>query len=153
MLVIKSTTVDQSTSPNPPNSFGKVNKTFVHFVVEFLSLSLLFDCWFDHSSQTSPAPFAKKVPREIYRDLTRNRNAIVNYCIHHGLGITGMYDLLLINLYISNFFTFKFICFNDFLFINLYTSKLLTFNLYVFFINLYKFNLLTLNLYVLPPSA
>jgi hypothetical protein len=58
MLGIKCTTVDQSTYPNSLNSFGNVNKTFAHFVVEFLSVSLLFDCWFDHSSQTSPALFA-----------------------------------------------------------------------------------------------
>jgi hypothetical protein len=78
MLVIKSTTVDQSTSSDSPNSFGKVNKTFAHFGVELLSVNLFFDCWFNHSSQISPAPYTKKVPDEIYRDLTTNRNAIVN---------------------------------------------------------------------------
>jgi hypothetical protein len=65
MLVIKPTTVDQSTSPNSPNSFGKVNKTFACFVVELLSIILLFDCWFNHSFQTLPAPYAKQVPVEI----------------------------------------------------------------------------------------
>ncbi len=50
MLVIKSTTVDQSSSPNSANLFGKVNKTFACFVVESLSVNLHFDCWFNHSS-------------------------------------------------------------------------------------------------------
>jgi hypothetical protein len=108
MLVIKSTTVDQSTSPNSPNSFGKVNKTFACVVLEFLSVSLLFDCWFDHSSQTSsPAPFTKNVSDDIYRDLTRSRNVIVNYCLCHEIGYYGMYNLQLIYLYISNLLTFN----------------------------------------------
>jgi hypothetical protein len=100
MLAIQSTSVDQSTFPNTPNSFGKVNMTFAHFVVEFLSVSLLFAFWVSDSSQTSPATFAKNVLDEIYRDLRRNRNVIVNYCLCHEIGLYGMYNLLCINLYI-----------------------------------------------------
>jgi hypothetical protein len=89
MLAIESTTVDQSTSPNSPNSFGKVNWSFACFVLEFLSVSLLFDCWFDHSSQTAPAPYTKDLYHEIKIDLKRNRNLIVEYLLHHQLGHYG----------------------------------------------------------------
>jgi hypothetical protein len=89
---------DQVYHCGSPNSFGKVNKTFAHFVVELLSVNLLFDCWFNHSSQTSPAPYAKKVPDEIYRDLPTYRDAIVNYCICNELGTTVVYDFMFIHL-------------------------------------------------------
>jgi hypothetical protein len=107
MLVIKSTTVDQSSPPDSPNLFGKVNKTFARFVVEFLSVNLLFDCWFNHSSQTSPALYAKEVPDEIYRDLMASKHAIVSYCICHELGSTDMYDLMIIILYLLKLHLFN----------------------------------------------
>jgi hypothetical protein len=74
MSAIKSSTVDERSSPNSPNLYGKVNKTFAHFVVELLAVNLLLDCWFNHSSQTSTAPYAMNVPDEIYRDLTTNKD-------------------------------------------------------------------------------
>ncbi len=100
MLAIKSSTVNQRSSPDSPNSYGKVDKTFAHFVVELLAVNLLFDCWFNHSSQTSPTPYASNVPDEIYRDLTTNRDLIVSYCICHELGTTGMFDVTIIILYL-----------------------------------------------------
>jgi hypothetical protein len=44
MLAIKVSTVDERSSPNSPNLYGKVNKTFAHFAVELLAVNLLFDC-------------------------------------------------------------------------------------------------------------
>ncbi len=101
VVVIKSTAVDQSTSPNSSNSFGKVKKNCL-LCCWILVSKLLFDCRFDHSSQTLPAPFAKSVSDEIFRDSTRNRDVIVNYCLCHEFGLYGMYNLLFINLYTSN---------------------------------------------------
>jgi hypothetical protein len=92
MSAIKASTVDEHSSPDSPDLYGKVNKTFACFVVELLAVNLLFDCWFYHSSQTSPAPYASYVPDEIYRDLTYNRDLIVSYCICRELGTTGMLD-------------------------------------------------------------
>jgi hypothetical protein len=66
LLAIKASTVDAHSSPDSPNLYGKVNKTFAHFVVEMLAVNLLFDCWFNHSSQSSPAPYASYVPDVIY---------------------------------------------------------------------------------------
>ncbi len=92
MLAIKASTVDDRSSPDSPNSYGKVNKTFAHFVVEMLAVNLLFGCWFHHSSQSLPTPFASYVPDEIYSDLTYNRDLIVSYCIPREIGTTGMFD-------------------------------------------------------------
>ncbi len=92
MLAIKASTVDERSSPDSPNSYGKVNKTFAHFVDEMLAVNLLFDCWFYHSSQSSPAPYASYVPDEICNDLTYNRGLIVSYRICREIGITGMFD-------------------------------------------------------------
>ena len=92
MLVIKASTVDERSFPDSPNWYGKVNKTFACFVVEMLAVNLLFDCWFYHSSQSSPAPYASYVPDEIYNDLTYNRDLIVSDCICCDIGTTGMFD-------------------------------------------------------------
>ncbi len=92
MLAIKASTVDERSSPDSPNSYGKVTKTFAPFVVEMLAVNLLFDCWFNHSSQSSPAPYASYVPDEIYNDLTYNKGLIVRYCIFREIGTTGMFD-------------------------------------------------------------
>jgi hypothetical protein len=98
MLVIKSSTVNERSSPNSINSYGKVNTTFAHFVVELLAVNLLFDCWFN--PLISPNPYGSKVPDEIYRDLTSNRDLMVSYCICHKLGTTAMFDLMVIILYL-----------------------------------------------------
>jgi hypothetical protein len=152
MLVIKASTVDERCSPNSPSSYGKVNKTFAHFVVELLVVNLLFDCWFNHSSHTSPAPYSSKVPDEIYRDLTTNRDLIVSYCIRHELGSTGMFDLSTIILYLltvnsTNLYVFWLVthqfaliviifiqieCLNNVVMFNSYLLNLRTFNLYAF---------------------
>ncbi len=92
MLASKASTVDECSSPDSPNSYGKINKTFACFVVEMLAVNLLFGCWFYHSSQSSPTPYASYVPDEIYSDLTYNRDLIVSYCICCETGTTGMFD-------------------------------------------------------------
>jgi hypothetical protein len=78
MLAIKASTGNERSPSNSPNSYGKVNMTFARFDVELLAVNLHFDCWFNHSYQTSTAPYASKVPDEIYRDLTTNRDLIVS---------------------------------------------------------------------------
>jgi hypothetical protein len=117
-----------------------------------LAVNLLFDCWFNHSSQTLPASYSSNIPDEIYKDLTYNRELIVNYCIHHEIGTTGMFDLIIIILYILSFypinlyvfrlvihqlvfivFTFiQIVCLINVVMFNLYMLNLRTFNLYAF---------------------
>jgi hypothetical protein len=92
MLAIKASTNDERSSPESPNLYGKVNKTFACFVVVMLAVNLLFDCWFNHSSQSSPTPYASYIPDGIYNDLTYNRYLILRYLICHEIGTTGMFD-------------------------------------------------------------
>ncbi len=40
------------------NSFGKVNVNFSHFVIDFLSMLLLFDIYSDHNTNASSTPWA-----------------------------------------------------------------------------------------------
>jgi len=39
-----------------PNCFGKPNKLFCRFVIEYIAMSLYFDYWGEHSAATGPAP-------------------------------------------------------------------------------------------------
>jgi hypothetical protein len=55
MLLIQETT---NADVFHSNSFGKVNANFAHFVIDFLSLLLLFDAYTDHNANASPAPWA-----------------------------------------------------------------------------------------------
>ncbi len=152
MLAIMASTLDERSSPDSPNLYGKVKKTFACVVVELLAVNFLFVCWFNHSSQSLPAPYPSNILDEIYIDLTYNRELIVNYCICHEIGITGMFDFTFIILYkLSlhpiNLFVFRLVphqlvfivftfiqivCLNDVVMFNLYTSNLHTFKSYVF---------------------
>ncbi len=55
MLLIKETT---NADVFHSNSIGKVNTHFAHFVIDFLSMLLLFDAYTDHNKNASPAPWA-----------------------------------------------------------------------------------------------
>jgi hypothetical protein len=55
MLLIKETT---KADVFHSNSFGRVIANFAHFVIDFLSMLLLFDTYTDHNANASPAPWA-----------------------------------------------------------------------------------------------
>ena len=55
MLLIKETT---NADVFHPNSFGKDNAHFACFVIDFLSMLLLFDAYTDHNENASPSPWA-----------------------------------------------------------------------------------------------
>ena len=55
MVLIKSTSENQTLHHN---SFGRVNKMFVHFVIDYIALSLLTDAYVVHKTGVSPAPYA-----------------------------------------------------------------------------------------------
>jgi hypothetical protein len=54
MLLIKETT---NADVFHSNSFSKVNAHFARFVIDFLSILLLFDGYTDHNANASPAPW------------------------------------------------------------------------------------------------
>ena len=39
------------------NCFGKPNKIFCRFVIEYIAMSLFFDYWGEHAAAHAPAPF------------------------------------------------------------------------------------------------
>jgi hypothetical protein len=55
MLLIKEAT---NSDVFHSNSFGKINAHFARFVIDFLSMLLLFDAFTDHNANASPAPWA-----------------------------------------------------------------------------------------------
>ncbi len=55
MLIIKEAT---NADVFHSNSFGKVNANFARFVIDFLSMLLLFDAYSDHKENAAPAPWA-----------------------------------------------------------------------------------------------
>jgi hypothetical protein len=63
------------------NSCGQVNKKFSWFVIDFLSVQLVFNNWYPFSTQFAQSPFAKQVPKEVMQTLKRNQLIIINICI------------------------------------------------------------------------
>jgi hypothetical protein len=53
------------------NSFGRVNKKLCRFIIDYVSLQVVFNNWYPFSTQVAPAPYAK---------MTRVQTAITNNC-------------------------------------------------------------------------
>jgi hypothetical protein len=54
------------------NSFGQVNKKFAWFVVDFISVQLVFNNWYPFSTQYASSPFAKNIPEGVEHALKKN---------------------------------------------------------------------------------
>jgi hypothetical protein len=67
------------------NSIGKPNHMFAWFVIDFLSMSILFDTFIEHRSLVAPMPF-KKVPmsEEEIIMLVHNKKILIKFCIGEG---------------------------------------------------------------------
>jgi len=67
------------------NSIGKPNHMFAWFVIDYLSMSILFDTFIEHRSLVAPMPF-KKVPmsEENIIMLVHNKKILVKYCLGQG---------------------------------------------------------------------
>jgi hypothetical protein len=63
------------------NLFGRVNKKFVRFVIDFISVLLVFNNWYPFSTQFAPSPFAKNIPEEVESALKNNQMILINICI------------------------------------------------------------------------
>ncbi len=91
MLKIKKSTIGQDIHVS---SFGKVNKTFCQFVVDFVSMALVFDAWSSHSSQFAPAPYVSGVPAAVYEHMQNNREIIEHYLQSNQVSYAGKIVLL-----------------------------------------------------------
>jgi hypothetical protein len=47
------------------HSFGQVNKKFAWFVINYISVQLVFNNWYPFSTQFAPSPFAMNFPEEV----------------------------------------------------------------------------------------
>jgi hypothetical protein len=63
------------------NSFGGVNKKFARFVINFISVQLVFNNWYPFLAQFAPSPFAKNIPKEVESALKNNQMILINICI------------------------------------------------------------------------
>jgi hypothetical protein len=63
------------------NSFGQVNKKFGWFVIDFISVLLVFNNWHLFLNQFAPSPFAKNIPEEVKQVLKKNHMILINICI------------------------------------------------------------------------
>jgi hypothetical protein len=74
------------------NSIGKPNKMFAHFVIDFLAMSLLFDCFHVHNSLVAPVPYYKKQPTSNEQQmLQHNQEILILFCIQHNPKIAQKY--------------------------------------------------------------
>ena len=107
MLKIKKSTIGHNIHVN---LFGKVNKTFCQFGVDFVSMALVLDVWSSHSSQFVPAPYISGVPAAINEHMQNNREIIVPYLQSNQVHYAGKIVLpefrpicILTNLYTYHF--------------------------------------------------
>ena len=63
------------------NSFGQVNKKFARFVIDFISVQLVFNNWYPFSTQFAPSPFAMNIPEEVKSALKNNQMILISICI------------------------------------------------------------------------
>ena len=63
------------------NSFGRVNKKFVRFFVDMLSLQLVFNNWYPFAAQVAPSPYSKVTPNEVSIALQRNQSILVSLAV------------------------------------------------------------------------
>jgi hypothetical protein len=63
------------------NSFGCVNKKFVRFFIDMLSLQLVFDNWYPFAAQVAPSPYSKVTPIEVTNAQNRNQSILVSLAV------------------------------------------------------------------------
>ncbi len=66
------------------NSFGKPNTMFAWFVIEFLSMLILFDTFINHCSLVAPMPFTDvALTAEQSEMFLHNKNILIKFCLEH----------------------------------------------------------------------
>jgi hypothetical protein len=74
------------------NSIGKPNKMFDRFVIDFLAMSLLFDCFHVHNSLVAPVTYAKKqLTSNEQQMLQHNQEILIMFCLQYNPKIAPKY--------------------------------------------------------------
>jgi hypothetical protein len=63
------------------NSFGRVNKKLCRFIIDYVSLQVVFNNWYPFSTQVAPAPCAKMTPENVITAIKRNQMICVSLCL------------------------------------------------------------------------
>ncbi len=58
-----------------------MNKKFAQFVINFISVQLVFNNWYPFLIQFAPSPFAKNISKEVKSALKNNQMILINICI------------------------------------------------------------------------
>jgi hypothetical protein len=67
------------------NSFGKPNRMFAWFVIDFLSMLILFDTFIDHRSLLAPLSFKNVSLSAAHMDmLVHNQKILIKFCLGQG---------------------------------------------------------------------
>ena len=81
MMTIKNSSVPPANEqPINVNSIGRVNKKLMRFIIDYVSLQLVFNNWYPFSTQVSEAPYAKMTPPDVMSAIKRNQMIFVSLC-------------------------------------------------------------------------
>ncbi len=80
MKLIKDSSAPKIAGPISSNSFGKVNKKFCCFVIDMLSVQLVFNNWYPFASQSAPSPYVKDTPEDVIRHISHNQKVLLSLC-------------------------------------------------------------------------
>jgi hypothetical protein len=80
MKLIKDSSAPNIAGPISSNSFGKVNKKFCPFVIDMLSVQLVFDNWYPFASQSAPSPYVKDLPKDVICHISHNQKVLLSLC-------------------------------------------------------------------------
>jgi hypothetical protein len=81
MKILKNSSSPKICGPTSLNSFGRVNKKFCRFVIDMLSVQLVFNNWYPFSAQSAPSPYVKETPRKVIDDIAHNQGVLVLLCV------------------------------------------------------------------------
>jgi hypothetical protein len=74
------------------NSIGKPNKMLTCFVIDFLAMSLFFDCFHVHNSLVATVPYSKKqLSSNEQQMLQHNQDILIESCLQHNPTIVQKY--------------------------------------------------------------
>ena len=80
MKLIKDSSAPNIAGRTSLNSFGKVNKKFCRFVIDMLSVQLVFDIWYPFASQSAPSSYVKDTPEYVIYHISHNRKVLLSLC-------------------------------------------------------------------------
>ncbi len=79
----ESSTPTRDLQPINLNSFGRVNKTFACFVIDFLSVQLVFNNWFPFKCQNALSPYARNIePEAEMAAIKTNQQILISLVLH-----------------------------------------------------------------------